>query len=82
MIGWPVPPTNLKYSKWYDSLINKALQRSLPLTMYTEQHHIVPRSFGGSDDISNLVKLTAREHYVAHLLLWKIRFPSVYGSKN
>jgi hypothetical protein len=49
--------------------------------MYTEQHHIVPRSFGGSDDISNLVKLTAREHYVAHLLLWKIRFPSVYGSK-
>lgn len=81
MIEWPVQPTNLKYSNWYDSLISKAKSRYLPLTMYTEQHHVVPRSFGGSDDKSNLVKLTAREHYVAHLLLWKMRFPSTYGSK-
>lgn len=81
MIDWPVQPTNLKYSNWYESLISKAKFRYLPLTMYTEQHHVVPRSFGGSDDKSNLVKLTAREHYVAHLLLWKMRFPSTYGSK-
>jgi hypothetical protein len=27
---------------------------------------------GGSDDSSNLVVLTGREHWVAHLLLWKI----------
>ena len=35
-------------------------------------HHIVPRAEGGSDDESNLVMLTAREHYIAHLLLAKI----------
>lgn len=29
------------------------------------------RSLGGSDDESNLVKLTAREHFIAHLLLAK-----------
>ena len=27
---------------------------------------------GGSDDNDNLVRLTGREHWVAHLLLWKI----------
>lgn len=39
---------------------------------YGENHHIIPRSEGGSDDASNKVKLTAREHYIAHLLLAKI----------
>jgi hypothetical protein len=39
---------------------------------YVEKHHILPRSLGGSDDPSNIVALTAREHYIAHLLLHKI----------
>lgn len=39
---------------------------------YTEIHHIVPRSLGGSDEDSNLVKLTAREHFICHLLLTKV----------
>lgn len=36
---------------------------------YTEKHHVIPRCMGGSDNLYNLVALTAREHYVAHLLL-------------
>jgi hypothetical protein len=36
---------------------------------YVEVHHIVPRSLGGSDDASNLIRLTARQHYVAHWML-------------
>lgn len=40
---------------------------------YVERHHIVPGSLGGSDDPSNLVYLTAREHYIAHLLLMKMQ---------
>lgn len=32
----------------------------------------MPRSLGGSDDPSNIVRLTCREHYFAHLLLQKI----------
>jgi hypothetical protein len=38
---------------------------------YAEVHHIVPRSLGGSDDASNLIRLTARQHYIAHWMLWK-----------
>lgn len=35
-------------------------------------HHIIPRCIGGTDSHENLVKLTAREHYIAHLLLTKM----------
>ena len=39
---------------------------------YFEKHHILPKSLGGSNDKENLVKLTAREHFICHALL--IRF--------
>lgn len=35
------------------------------------KHHIVPRSFGGSDSSKNIINLTDREHYIAHLILWR-----------
>lgn len=38
----------------------------------SEVHHIVPKAVGGSNDPLNLVHLTLREHYIAHLLLPKI----------
>jgi hypothetical protein len=38
---------------------------------YVENHHIIPKSLGGYDTKENLVYLTAREHYIAHLLLCK-----------
>jgi hypothetical protein len=41
------------------------------LVKNTEKHHIVPRSLGGSNDESNIVRLTYREHFLAHLLLTK-----------
>lgn len=37
-----------------------------------EKHHILPRSMGGDDAPENMVYLTLREHFVAHLLLWRI----------
>ena len=60
---------DLKYQKWYDLLINKALKRTPEEGVYYEKHHIVPKSLGGSNKAANLVKLTAREHIVAHKLL-------------
>ena len=39
---------------------------------YVEKHHIIPKSEGGDNSSDNLVNLTAREHYIAHLLLYKI----------
>ena len=36
---------------------------------YFEKHHIIPKCQGGTNNPSNLVLLTAREHYICHKLL-------------
>jgi hypothetical protein len=60
----------MDYKKHYDLLIGRASNRTI--AGHKERHHIVPRCLGGSDKISNLVNLTAEEHFVAHQLLIKI----------
>lgn len=59
-----------KYQRWYEALCVQVRGRSIP-ACYTEVHHIQPRSLGGSDDETNLVRLTYREHYICHWLLTK-----------
>ena len=61
-----------KYTSWYNNIITNAKSRVLPKEIYTESHHIIPRSLGGNNDISNLVKLTAKEHRLVHILLPKM----------
>jgi hypothetical protein len=61
-----------KYSKYYYSIVNSAKSRTLARNIYTEKHHIIPKSLGGDNSILNLVKLTAREHFVCHRLLARI----------
>jgi hypothetical protein len=61
-----------KYNNWYQSIVDRGQTRVLDDTVYTETHHIVPRSLGGSDDVTNLSVLTAREHFICHWLLIKI----------
>jgi hypothetical protein len=58
-----------KYKKWYDAIVKNAQNRTLD--SYSELHHIIPRSLGGSDDTRNLVSLTIREHFICHILLTK-----------
>lgn len=36
---------------------------------YHEQHHIIPKCLGGSNDEENLISLYAKEHFIAHKLL-------------
>ena len=60
-----------KYTKWYENIITNA-QLRVNQTGYLEKHHIIPKSLGGSNDPSNLVKLTPKEHYICHLLLIKM----------
>ena len=36
------------------------------------KHHIIPKCLGGSNASENLVRFTAREHFIAHLLLTKM----------
>ncbi len=59
-----------KYTKWYNNITENAKNRIL--SDYTESHHIQPRSLGGSDDVTNLVDLTPREHFICHWLLVKM----------
>ena len=66
----------MNYQQHYDRLIERARNRTLD--GYKESHHITPRCMHGSDDKDNLVNLTAREHFIAHLLLMKI-YPKSYG---
>ncbi len=63
---------NNKYYNWYYNLINSRskLKRSKK-DAYYESHHIIPKSCNGSNDKTNLVLLTAKEHFIAHLLLPK-----------
>lgn len=60
----------MDYKKHYDLLVEKAKVKNVSQDEYYEIHHIVPRCMGGDDSSDNLVKLTAREHYVAHALLY------------
>jgi len=79
-----------KYKKWYLSIIRAALLRGSGVKRkelvkrfgYVELHHIVPRSFGLCDekDKENVVFLTAREHFIVHLLMTKM-FESKFKNK-
>jgi len=59
-----------KYEKWYAAITERAKHRTID--GYKESHHIIPHSLGGSNDPSNLVDLTAREHFICHWLLTKM----------
>ena len=59
-----------RYQRWHDQIIGRAFARRL--NCYSEWHHILPRSLGGSDNSFNLVQLTYREHFLVHWLLTKI----------
>jgi len=74
-----MPFLDNKYTKTYYKIINRANER--PKEGYLEKHHIIPNSFfisskkknswidGDPNAADNLVLLTAREHFVCHLLL-------------
>lgn len=66
----------MNYIKAYNKLIIKAKLESRKKSngIYYEAHHIKPKSFGGKGDCRNtihpnIVLLTPKEHYIAHLLL-------------
>ena len=59
-----------KYSKWYFNIVVNASK--LNRDGYVEKHHIIPKSLGGSNDLTNLVKLSPREHFICHRLLTKM----------
>ena len=60
----------MNYKKNYEQLIKKAKScNRVKGTKYYEKHHILPKCLGGTNKKDNLVLLTAKEHFIAHLLL-------------
>jgi hypothetical protein len=74
----------MDYKKIYDNFmldrLNKKPERLLlkKTGVYFEGHHIIPKSKGGDGNSNrpknnpNIVLLTAREHFLAHWILWRI----------
>jgi|AntAceMinimDraft_17_1070374.scaffolds.fasta_scaffold21956_3 hypothetical protein len=60
----------MNYEKVYYQIIEKRIIK--PPVGYTEKHHIIPRSLNGTNEDDNIVKLTAREHFICHYLLTKM----------
>jgi hypothetical protein len=62
---------NNKYTALYYKIIASAQERNhiKILNDGYQTHHIIPRCFDGTNDITNLVVLTYKEHRVCHHLL-------------
>lgn len=62
----------MDYERIYSAFIQDRLKKQPSKPSYFERHHILPRSLGGSDAPSNIIRLTPEDHFFAHLLLAKI----------
>ena len=74
----------MDYKRHYDNLMFTRLEMKISRIQekkqgfYFEGHHIIPKCKGGGGNSnrpknnSNIVLLTAREHFLAHWLLWRI----------
>lgn len=70
-----------KYTRLYFQIITRASNRTLPPEIYKERHHILPKCMGGNNKKSNIVPLTAKEHFICHRLLPKMVNDSEIQSK-
>jgi len=68
----------VNHLRHYCALMRKAASRPRP-NGYTEKHHVFPVSIYGKNQ--HIVRLTAREHYIAHALLEKVCIKR-YGLKH
>ena len=70
----------MNYLRIYNALVHKRIVIApLKHSPGIERHHIIHKACGGSNEQSNLVNLTAREHFIAHHLLVKIYADTEYS---
>jgi hypothetical protein len=62
----------MNYQKIHDNLVELCKNQTIPKGTYTEKHHIIPKSCGGTDDSTNIIVVTARQHFMLHSLLYRI----------
>lgn len=70
----------MNYLKTYINLVKKA--QNQPEPVFYEKHHIFPKSIYGEN--KSIIKLTPRQHYIAHALLYKalIKRYGVYNRRS
>lgn len=62
----------MNYKKIYYDMIESRRNIIIKNNIYTEQHHILPKCLGGSNLSDNMIRLSYKDHYMAHLLLYKM----------
>ena len=55
----------------YKSFLEKKSNTIFQEGFYTEKHHIVPRYLKGVNTPDNLIRLSIRDHVLAHYILWR-----------
>jgi hypothetical protein len=66
----PSEQRRAEYKRTYERLMERAKGR-VKIKGVHDNHHIVPKSLGGSNEKSNIAVLTYDEHFLAHWLLTK-----------
>ncbi len=66
----PSEQRRAEYKRTYDRLIERAKGR-VKIKGVHDNHHILPKALGGSNEKSNIAVLTYDEHFLAHWLLIK-----------
>lgn len=61
----------------YELFIFQCKKKQYPPNTIIETHHIIPKHAGGTDEASNLIKLSLKDHITAHWLRWQ-----VFGDEN
>lgn len=61
----------MNYNLIYHKIMTRGKTRDIYIN-FTENHHIIPRSEGGTNKKDNKVDLTMKEHHLSHLCLIKM----------
>jgi len=69
----------MNYQKIYNDFIENRKSINHNQNVYCENHHILPKSLGGSNNSDNMVRLSIEDHIHAHVLLGKIHGNRMWG---
>jgi hypothetical protein len=63
-----------KYYTKYNQIVKhyKELDLKKSKDLYTESHHVIPKSMGGTNKKENLVRVPGRVHFLLHWMLYRI----------